>query len=73
MNIEFQNAALEELYTLGKTQDHQYKRLPKSIIKLCKGDKLFEGCKATRGFVSHQVATLREEERRPKWRGCSLD
>ena len=33
MNIEFQNAALEELYTLGKTQDHQYKRLPKSIIK----------------------------------------
>ena len=33
MNIEFQNAALEELYTLGKTQDHQYKRLPPNIVK----------------------------------------
>ena len=33
MNIEFDNAALEELYTCGSTQDHQYKRLPKDIIK----------------------------------------
>ena len=33
MNIEFDNAALEELYTSGATQDHQYKRLPKDIIK----------------------------------------
>lgn len=33
MNIEFDSAALEELYTNGATQDHQYKRLPKDIIK----------------------------------------
>ena len=33
MNIEFDNAALEELYTNGVTPDHQYKRLPKDIIK----------------------------------------
>lgn len=33
MNIEFGNAALEELYTKGATQDHQYKRLPKDIVK----------------------------------------
>lgn len=33
MNIEFQNTALEELYRNGSTQDHQYKRLPKDIIK----------------------------------------
>ena len=33
MNIEFENAALEELYTFGSTKSHQYKRLPKDIIK----------------------------------------
>ena len=33
MNIEFENAALEELYTNGKTQDHQYKRLSKDVVK----------------------------------------
>lgn len=33
MNIEFENPALEELYTVGATQDRQYKRLPKDIIK----------------------------------------
>ena len=33
MNIEFENADLEELYTNGKTQDHQYKRLSKDVVK----------------------------------------
>ena len=33
MNIEFENPALEELYTVGATHDRQYKRLPKDIIK----------------------------------------
>ena len=33
MNIEFENAALEELYTNGATQNHEYKRLSKDIIK----------------------------------------
>lgn len=33
MNIEFENADLEELYTTGTTQAHQYKRLSKDIIK----------------------------------------
>jgi proteic killer suppression protein len=33
MNIEFENTALEELYTKGETQDHQYKRLSKDIVK----------------------------------------
>ena len=33
MNIEFENAALEELYTKGTTQDHRYKRLQPQIIK----------------------------------------
>ena len=32
MNIEFDNTALEELYTNGATKDHQYKRLSKDII-----------------------------------------
>ena len=33
MNIEFANPALEELYTDGTTQDRQYKRLSKDIVK----------------------------------------
>lgn len=33
MSIEFENPALEELYTVGATQDRQYKRLPKDIIR----------------------------------------
>ena len=33
MNIEFENPALEELYTVGATQERQYKRLPKDIIR----------------------------------------
>ena len=33
MNIEFENSALEELYTNGKTHDHQYKRLSKDVVK----------------------------------------
>ena len=33
MNIEFDNTALEELYTKGETQDHQYKRLSKDVVK----------------------------------------
>ena len=33
MNIDFENTALEELYTTGATQDHQYKRLQPNIIK----------------------------------------
>ena len=33
MNIEFDNTALEELYTNGKTQDHKYKRLPMDVVK----------------------------------------
>ncbi len=33
MNIEFDNAALEELYISGATQDSKYKRLPKEIVK----------------------------------------
>ena len=33
MNIEFENTALEDLYTTGKTQAHPYKRLSKEIVK----------------------------------------
>lgn len=33
MNIEFENAALKELYTTGATKDHKYKRLSKDIVK----------------------------------------
>ena len=33
MYIEFENAALEELYTNGATQNHEYKRLSKDIVK----------------------------------------
>ena len=33
MNIEFDNTALEELYANGATEDRQYKRLPKDIVK----------------------------------------
>lgn len=33
MNIEFENAALEELYTTGATADHQYRRLPNDVVK----------------------------------------
>jgi Plasmid maintenance system killer protein len=33
MNIEFENTALEELYTNGSTKDSRYKKLSKDIIK----------------------------------------
>lgn len=33
MNIEFEDKALDELYTTGKTSDKKYKRLSKDIIK----------------------------------------
>ena len=33
MNIEFENTALEELYTTGATKDNRYKRLSKDIVK----------------------------------------
>lgn len=33
MNITFEDAALEELFTTGTTHDHQYKRLPLDIVK----------------------------------------
>ena len=33
MNIEFENTALEELYANGATEDRQYKRLAKDIVK----------------------------------------
>ena len=33
MNIEFENSALEELYTNGATKEHEYKRLSKDVIK----------------------------------------
>ena len=33
MNITFEDAALEELFTTWTTHDHQYKRLPLGIVK----------------------------------------
>jgi hypothetical protein len=36
MNIEFDNAALEELYTTGTTKDSQYKKLSKDKRNNCK-------------------------------------
>ena len=33
MNIEFEDTALEELYASGSTQDSQYKRLSKDVVK----------------------------------------
>ena len=33
MNIEFENTALEELYTQGSTKANEYRRMPKDIIK----------------------------------------
>jgi proteic killer suppression protein len=33
MNIEFDNTAMEELYTNGETQDHEYKKLSKNVVK----------------------------------------
>ncbi len=33
MTIEFEEKALEDLYTLGYTNDHKYRRLTKDIIK----------------------------------------
>lgn len=33
MNIEFDNRALEELYTDGATTDKRYRRLSKSIVR----------------------------------------
>ncbi|MDD7318611.1 MAG: type II toxin-antitoxin system RelE/ParE family toxin [Prevotella sp.] len=33
MNIEFDNVALEELYTDGHTKDNKYRRLSQDIIK----------------------------------------
>ena len=42
MNIEFENTALEELYTKGETQDHQYKRLSKDVVLLFEISKHYE-------------------------------
>lgn len=33
MNIEFEDAALKELYLNGSTKDTRYKKLPKDIVK----------------------------------------
>ena len=33
MNIEFEHVALEELYTIGSTKHHPYKRLSKDVVK----------------------------------------
>jgi len=33
MNIDFDNTALEELYTNGTTRDNKYRRLSKDIVK----------------------------------------
>ena len=33
MNIVFEDKALEELYTTGKTKEHTYMRLPKDVVK----------------------------------------
>lgn len=33
MNIEFDDKALKELYTEGKTKDHKYSKLPQDVIK----------------------------------------
>jgi proteic killer suppression protein len=33
MNIEFEDAALKELYLNGFTKDSKYKKLPKDIVK----------------------------------------
>jgi len=35
MNIEFEDAALKELYLNGSTKDTRYKKLPKDIVKRC--------------------------------------
>lgn len=60
MNIEFDNTALEELYTNGKTQDHHYKRLSKDVVK--QYIKVVNYIKSV-GSLSNQVAPLREKER----------
>ena len=41
MNIEFDNAALEELYTTGTTKDSQYKKLSKDIVSTLQKEKLW--------------------------------
>lgn len=33
MNVEFEDQALEDLYLLGATDDKQYNRFPKDIVK----------------------------------------
>ena len=33
MNIEFQDTALEDLFTSGSTSDSRYRRLPRDIVK----------------------------------------
>ena len=39
MNIESENAALEELYTTGGTQDYQYRSLSASSAELARSEK----------------------------------
>ena len=68
MNIEFDNIALEELYTKGETTDHQYKRLPRNIVK--QYVKVVNYIKATRRLEDlFQIKSLHYEKKKGDLKG----
>ena len=68
MNIEFDNTALEELYTEGSTQDHQYKRLSKNIIN--KNVKLVNYMKTERRIEDlYNIKSLHYEKKKGDLKG----
>lgn len=74
MNIEFENTALEELYTNGTTRDHKYKRLSKDIVK--QYIKVVNYMKAARRLEDlFLIKSLHYEKKKGdlKWRRCSMD
>ena len=74
MSIEFENAALDELYTEGTTQDHQYKRLSKDIIK--RYVKVVNYLRSARRLEDlFLIKSLHYEKKKGDlgWCGCCLD
>lgn len=68
MNIEFDNIALEELYTKGETADTQYKRLPRNIVK--QYVKVVNYIKATRRIEDlFQIKSLHYEKKKGDLKG----
>ena len=68
MNVDFEVAALEELYTTGSTQDKRYARLPEDIVK--RYVKVVNYLKAARRIEDlFQIKSLHYEKKKGNLQG----